>query len=70
VHSAEFVEETSDALPKVETTKSSILLGDFNSHVGSDTGVWRGVIGRHGDADVNNNERLLLQLCCNNDCTS
>ena len=24
------------------------------------------VIGRHGDADVNDNRRLLLQLCCNN----
>jgi len=24
------------------------------------------VIGRHGDADVNDNGRLLLQLCCNN----
>jgi len=24
------------------------------------------VIGRHGDVDVNDNRRLLLQLCCNN----
>jgi len=29
-------------------------------------GVWMGVIGRHGNADVNDNGRLLLQLCCNN----
>jgi len=26
-------------------------------------GVWKGAIGQHGDADVNDNGRLLLQMC-------
>jgi len=43
-----------------------ILLRDFNAHVGNDANVWKGVVGRHGDADVNDNGRLLLQLRCNN----
>jgi len=37
-------------------------LGEFNAHVGNDTGVWKYVIGRHGDADVNDKGTLLLQL--------
>jgi len=53
----EFVEETSDTV-KVE--QSTILLGNFNGHVGNDAGIWKGVIGRHGDADVNDDGRLLL----------
>jgi len=48
--------------------ESTILLGVFDSRAGSgdDVGVWKGVIGRHGDADVNDIGSLLLQLCCNN----
>jgi len=30
------------------------------------TCAWNGVIGRYGDADVNDNARLMLQLCCKN----
>jgi len=33
-------------------------LGDFNAHVENDAGMWKGVIGQHGDADVNDNGRL------------
>jgi len=45
---------------------STILLGDFNAHVGNDAGEWKGVIGRHGDGEANDNGRILLQLCCSN----
>jgi len=51
---------------EIKTNKSTILLGYFSDYVGNDDGVWKGVIGPHGDADVNDNGRLLLQLCCNN----
>jgi len=51
---------------EIKSNKSTILLGYFSDYVGNDDGVWKGVIGRHGDADVNDNGRLLLQLCCNN----
>ena len=56
----EFVEEISDALRWVETNDSTIVLGDFSAHVGNDARVWKGVFGRHGDADVNDNWRLLV----------
>jgi len=31
----------------------------------NDAGVQNGVIRKHGDADINDNWRLLVQLCCN-----
>jgi len=62
----EFVVETSDALRRVKTNESRIILGDFTAHVGNHAaGVWAGVIGKHVGADVNDNIVLLLQLCCN-----
>ena len=39
----EFMEEISDALRRSKNNKSTILLGDFNAHLG--IGLWRGVIG-------------------------
>jgi len=33
---------------------------------GNDAGIWKRVIGKHGDADVSENGRLLLLLCCKN----
>jgi len=38
---------------------------ETNAHLGNNVGVLLDVIGRHGGADVNDNVRLLLQLCCN-----
>jgi len=46
--------------------ESTIGLGNFNAHVVNDDWIWKGVIGEHGDDNVNDEERLLLQLCCNN----
>ena len=37
----EFVEETSETQRRVKTNESTILLGDFNAHVGKDAGVYR-----------------------------
>jgi len=60
----EFVEKTSDTLRRVAANESKLLWGGFNAHFGNDAGIWKGVIGYRGDADVNDNGRLLLQLCC------
>jgi len=57
----EFVEEASDELREVEPNESTVLLGDFNADIGNDARVWMGVIGQNGNADVNDNARLLLQ---------
>ena len=62
-----FVDEVNDALLRVSATESTVLMGDFNAHVGTDTDTWKGVIGKHGVTGLNENGRYLLQLCCSNE---
>ena len=61
-----FVDDINDALLRVSATESTVLTGDFNAHVGTDTDTWKGVIGKHGVTGLNENGRYLLQLCCSN----
>ena len=61
-----FVDEVNDALLRVSPTESTVLMGDFNVHVGTDTDTWKGVIGKHGVTELNENGRYLLQLRCTN----
>ena len=62
-----FVDDVNDALQRVGSTESTILLGYFNAHIGTDSETWKGVIGRHGDPQFNKNGWYLLQLCCSNE---
>ena len=55
-----FVDEVSDALLRVTPTESTILVGNFNAHVGTDTDARTSVIGKHGVTELNKNERYLL----------
>ena len=43
-----FVVDVNDAFQKVESTKSTILRGDFNAHIETDSETQKGVIGSHG----------------------
>ena len=61
-----FVDEVNDALLQVSATESTVFMGKFNVHVGTDTDTWKGVIGKHGVTGLNENGRYLLQLCCSN----
>ena len=61
-----FLEEVEVALGKATSSESLALLGDFNAHVGIDNATWKGVIGQHGDPDINKNGRCLLQFCATN----
>ena len=61
-----FVDEVNDALLRVSAAESTVLMGDFNAHVGTDTDTWKGVIGKHRVTGLNKNGRYLLQLCCSN----
>ena len=62
----DFVDKVNDALLQVLPTESTVLMGDFNVHFGTDTDTWKGVIGKHGVTGLNENARYLLQLCCSN----
>jgi len=61
-----FVDEVNDALLRVSPSESTILMGDFNAHIHTDTETWKGVIERYGVPGLNENGRYLLQLCCSN----
>ena len=61
-----FVGEVEVALGKATSSKSYVLLGDFNAHVGIDSATWKGVLGQHGDPDIDTSGRYLLQFCATN----
>ena len=61
-----FLEEVEVALGKATSSESLVLLGKSNAHVGIDNATWKGVIGQHGDSDINKNGRCLLQFCATN----
>jgi len=55
-----FVNEVNDALLNVSPFESTVFMGDFNAHIGTDMETWKGVIGRHGVTGLNENGRYLL----------
>ena len=61
-----FLEEVEVALGKTTSSESLVLLGDFHAHVGTDNATWKGVTKQHGDPDINNNGRCLLQFGATN----
>ena len=60
------MDEVNDALVRVLATESTVLMEDFYAHVGTDTDTWKGVIGKHGVTELNENGRYLLHVCCSN----
>jgi len=56
------LDEINDSLLRVSPSESTVLTGDFNAHIGTDTETWKCVIGRHGFSGLNENERY--NICC------
>ncbi|VDP07232.1 unnamed protein product [Soboliphyme baturini] len=61
-----FLEGVKCALYEVPPTESFILMGNFNYHVIADTQKRKGVMGKNGLSDLNNNGMNLFRLCAYN----
>ena len=56
----EFYDDLDSFISATSRTDKPILLGDFNSKVGTDHQIWEGVIGSEGVGQCNSNDLLLL----------
>ncbi|KAJ7428377.1 craniofacial development protein 2-like [Pitangus sulphuratus] len=50
-------------IQKVPADKKIIVLGDFNARVGKKSEAWKGVLGKRGVGNCNNNGHLLPEFC-------
>ncbi|XP_051644172.1 craniofacial development protein 2-like [Manacus candei] len=48
---------------KMPADDKIIILGDFNTRVGKNSEAWKGILGKHGVRNCNDNGRLLLEFC-------
>ena len=58
-----FYSELRILLQGTPTDDKLFVLGDFNARVGQDAVTWKGILGRHGVGNCNDNRRLLLEFC-------
>ncbi len=58
-----FYQALDEALCRILKNDKIFLLGDFNARVGQNSGIWKGVLGRHGIGQTNSNGMKLLTLC-------
>ena len=50
-------------LCSIPRTDKVVLLGDFNARVGTDSSLWKGVLGPYGTGTMNENGLMLLSKC-------
>ena len=58
-----FYEQLRQITNSIPRSDKIVLLGDFNSRVGSDWKTWQPAIGKFGRGNMNSNGELLLNLC-------
>ena len=61
-----FYEQLHSTLASAPSRDMTLILGDFNAHVGNRTSQWQSVIGPYGPDEVNANGERLLDFCANN----
>src|SRR6266581_5698446 len=59
----EFIEQLYTCISDIPTTDEVIIMGDFNAHMGNDSETWKGILGKFGPSDLNNNGKMLIELC-------
>ena len=64
-----FYQALHEALLRIPKSDKILLLGDFNAQIGQDSGIWKGVLGRHGIGQANSNGMRLLTLCSEHNLT-
>jgi len=63
---AEFYDTLQSTIDKIPKKDLVIIMGDFIAKIGGDNTGREGVMGRHGEGEINSNGRLFVEMCAFN----